>query len=86
MSIWGDGTTKFNLFFVVVGLRFSFSMGRGLPACVWGSRGLDACGALGALGAGRPKYMNAARQRRCTCWGGMTAENVCAAVPLYLCK
>ena len=50
MSIWGEGATKFNLFFVVVGLRFSFSMGRGLPACVWGSRGLDACGAQGLLG------------------------------------
>ena len=76
----------FLLLFVVVGLRFSFSMGRGLPACVWGSRGLDVCGALGALGAGRPKYRNAARQRRCKCWGGRAAENVCAAVPLNLSK
>ena len=73
-------------FFVVVGLRFSFSMCRGLPACVWGARGLDACGALGALGAGRPQSRNAARQRRCKCWGGRAAEHVCAAVLRNLCK
>ena len=51
-----------------------------------GSRGLDACGALDAFGAGRPKYKNAARQHRCTCWGGRAADDVCAAVPLNLSK
>ena len=83
-------TVFFGVFlFFVRGCWFAFFRFLWVVGCLrasGGSRGLDACGALGALGAGRPKYRNAARQRRCKCWGGRAAEHVCAAVLRNLCK